>query len=411
VDEEHDASFKQQEGFHYSARDLAVLRAHLEQCPILLGSATPSFESLHNVTLNKYTLLELPERVNQALLPKIEIQDVRHKKLNGGLSAQMIDKIQKHLNDGQQVLIFLNRRGYAPTWMCYECAHTASCLQCDAKLIYHHSKKKLLCHHCHRIYPLQETCSQCQAPMNAVGIGTEKLEETLAELFPNTPPLRIDSDTTRKKGMLTEKLGLIHEGSAQLLIGTQLLAKGHHFPNLTLVAIVDVDGGLFSSDFRAVEKMGQLITQVAGRSGRAEKPGEVVLQTCHPQHPLVQALIEKGYDAFATELLKERQQTFLPPFSHLAIIRAQAKTAQAPEQFLEKLKKMLDQISSEVSVFGPNIAIMAKKQGYHRFQLTLQASSRNQLHGLLAKLTELIQKVPERTRVRWSLDVDPIEMS
>lgn len=245
--------------------------------------------------------------------------------------------------------------------------------------------------------------------MHPTGIGTEQIEETLSAVFPDYPLLRIDSDTTRLKGSLESKLEAISNGSAQILIGTQLLAKGHHFPNLTCVAIVDVDGGLFSSDFRAVEKMGQLITQVAGRSGRDQKAGSVVLQSAHPNHPLLQHLIQEGYAAFAQDLMLERQQASLPPFSHMAIIHAQAKQLTAPEVFLGKIRKGLER-HPHVQIYGPLPNQMSKKQGFHRFQLILQAPLRSSLHKMLGSLLPLIASIPEHRKVRWSLDVDPIEI-
>lgn len=410
VDEEHDASFKQQEGFRYWARDLAVLRGNIGKCPVILGSATPSFESLHNAQIEKYNHILLKSRANQEKPPQIDLIDVRHKKLQGGLSAALIDKIKNHIKNDNQVLIFLNRRGYAPTYMCYECGECAQCNRCDAKLIVHQARKVLICHHCDKTYPKLDTCPACGKDMHPVGIGTEKLEETLDEIFPEITKVRIDSDTTRKKGELEEKLEIVKSGQAQILIGTQLLAKGHHFPNLTLVAIVDVDGGLFSSDFRAVEKMGQLITQVAGRAGRASKQGQVVLQTCHPENPLLQNLITQGYNRFANNLLIERQHAAMPPFAHLAIIRAQAKSEQKPQQFLLALKEALAAQGSSVDIWGPISAIMAKKQGYHRFALMLQAPNRRPLHLLLAKLNQIAMENPFKSHVRWSLDVDPLEM-
>lgn len=410
VDEEHDSSFKQQDGFRYSARDLAVLRGKIDLCPVILGSATPSFESLFNSQTDKYSLLELPNRVNKQPLPTIELIDVRHKKLKGGISHQLIDVMKSHLQAGNQVLLFLNRRGYAPAYVCFECGHISECNRCDAKLIYHHEKRKLICHHCQKIYQLFSQCPECMADMNPTGIGTERLEEEISDTFPDISTLRIDSDTTRKKGELEKKLNQIKKGEVQILIGTQLLAKGHHFPNLTLVAIIDVDGGLFSQDFRAVERMGQVITQVAGRAGRVDKPGKVVLQTCQPEHPLLTTLIRKGYTEFAQQLLEERKVASLPPYSHLAIVRAQAKSNVNPETFLTGLKAQLRQ-SSNVEILGPIPALMSKKQGFYRFHLLLQAPARSQLHQALRHVAIKAATLPEATKVQWSLDVDPLEIS
>ncbi|HET9843972.1 MAG TPA: primosomal protein N', partial [Gammaproteobacteria bacterium] len=409
VDEEHDPSFKQQEGFKYSARDLAVLRAQIDQCPIVLGSATPSFESIFNANVGKYKKVVLSTRANQQILPKIQIIDIRHKQLKDGLSNHVIESIRSHLHKQYQVLIFLNRRGYAPVWMCYTCGHIAQCERCDVKLTFHKHKSTLICHHCNKKYSLIEKCVHCQNSMLEVGVGTERLEIGLQELFPEIPIVRIDSDTTRKKGVLSNKLQQIHESTAQILIGTQLLAKGHHFPNVTLVAIVDVDAGLFSNDFRSAERMGQLITQVAGRAGRESLSGEVLLQTTQPEHPYLNVLIEQGYGAFASALLQERKQTLLPPYCSLAMVRASAQKNVLPEQFLTKLKHALTAVGT-IDVWGPFPSSISRKQGYYRYHLMLQAATRNQLHRILAKLNGIILTIPESKKVRWSLDVDPIEM-
>lgn len=410
VDEEHDNSFKQQDGFKYSARDMAVLRGHIDHCTVLLGSATPSFESLHNAQTGKYQHLKLTRRINQQHLPSIDLIDVRHNKLQGGMSAKMLDKIKQHVNQGNQVLLFLNRRGYAPSYMCFDCGYMAGCKRCDAQLIVHQSSEKLVCHHCDKVYTKIKACPECEGDMSSVGIGTEQLEHVIEESFPDTTKLRIDSDTTRLKGALEEKLDLIQSGEAQIIIGTQLLAKGHHFPNVTLVAIVDVDGGIFSSDFRAVERMGQLITQVAGRAGRAAKAGEVLLQSNFPEHRILQTLVHEGYEKFSQDVLQERENAHLPPFAHMAIIRAQAKNAQKPREFLESLKNELISKSTLVEIWGPISAMMAKKQGNYRFQLLLQSQERKNLHQLLAKVHQTVAKNPLKSSVRWSLDVDPTEM-
>lgn len=410
VDEEHDSSFKQQDGFRYWARDMAVLRGHLLNCPVILGSATPSFESLHNALDGKYEHLKLSKRVGNSKLPSIEVIDVRHKKLQGGMSAKLIDKVRQHINQGNQALLFLNRRGYAPSYMCYECGYIAGCHRCDAQLIVHQSKSILVCHHCDKTYKKITACPECHHEMNPVGIGTEQIEHTIESLFPDTKMVRIDSDTTKQKGTLEEKLALVQSKQAQIIIGTQLLAKGHHFPDVTLVAILDVDGGLFSSDFRAVERMGQLITQVAGRAGREQKPGEVTLQSHFPEHPMLQTLVQNGYDKFARDILHERKCANLPPFAHLATVRAQAKNDQKPKAFLNALKESLLSISSQVDIWGPIAAIMTKKQGFYRYQLLLQSKDRRSLHQILAKINESAAQNPHKSAVRWSLDVDPIEM-
>lgn len=420
IDEEHDASFKQQEGFRYSARDMAVLLAQQQKIPIVLGSATPSFESLHNVNQKKYTFLHLPNRAGHAQVPELSMLDIRHKKLESGLSNQLITHIKAHLQQNGQVLIFLNRRGYATAWMCFDCGWFAQCKRCDTRFTYHLETQRLRCHHCnHQIRPATH-CLACASPnIKALGTGTEKLEETLQNLFPNTTQVRIDKDTTSRKGELQSKLTQITSGEAQILIGTQLLAKGHHFPNVTLVAIVDVDGGLFSTDFRAVERMGQLITQVAGRAGRGDRKGSVILQTCHPENILIQSIAKHNYQAFAKMLLTQRAACALPPFSHFALLRASATKARSPEYFLEQLKAALHRAAvPNTVILGPVPSPMAKRQNNFRFQLLLQSADRTNLHQLLKQLRFIIddtqgkggELVKLSKKIHWSIDVDPIEM-
>ena len=411
-DEEHDASFKQQEGFRYSARDSAVLRAQLSHCPVILGSATPSFETLFNAKTQKYGHLRLHHRATDSQLPSMMLLDVRHKQLTGGLSAQLLEKIKQHLAQQGQVLLFINRRGYSPTLMCFGCGWMAQCERCDARLTYHHKKHKLICHHCLFEARAPKACPSCQSEeINPIGYGTERLETTLQQLFPEVTIARIDSDATQKVGSLEALLHQATHHEAQILIGTQMLAKGHHFPHLTLVAIVDADLGLFSVDFRAVERMAQLIIQVAGRAGRVHTAGEVVIQTFHPEHPLLLQIIKQDYHALSETLLLERASAHLPPYTHLAMIRAQASNPMLGEQFLADIQRSLKQLGmGTVSVLGPVPAPMLKRQGQFRYQLLLQAPTRQSLHTLLNYSTTVLEKSPLGKRVRWSLDVDPVEM-
>jgi primosomal protein N' (replication factor Y) len=294
LDEEHDLSFKQQEGLRYSARDLLILRAQKENCPVVLGTATPSLETHHNASIGRYQKITLPLRAGNAQPPHIQLLDIRHKKLEEGLSAQLLATIRQHLEKKGQVLLFLNRRGFAPVFMCFDCGWTQQCTHCDSKMTFHKRYHRLTCHHCLMNHPAPQQCPQCTTQnLHPIGIGTERLEQALQIHFPTQRILRIDKDTTTQKG--------------------------------TLVGILDIDGALFSVDFRSLERMGQLLTQVAGRAGRAERLGTVLIQTCHPEHPLINLLLEKGYPAFATELLKERQKAKLPPYSHQILIRADAK--------------------------------------------------------------------------------------
>nr|WP_284060363.1 primosomal protein N' [Pseudomonas sp. NW5] len=416
VDEEHDASYKQQEGLRYHARDLAVMRARLERVPLLLGSATPSLESLHNAEQGRYALLRLNQRAGQARTPRLERLDVRSRPLDSGLSPPLQRLIGETLAAGQQVLVFLNRRGFAPSLLCHDCGWLAQCPRCDARMTLHQRSGELRCHHCdHREAPPTD-CPQCKhVDLRPVGVGTERSEERLRLLFPDYPVLRIDRDTTARKGSLEALLAQVQQGEPCILVGTQMLAKGHHFPRVTLVAILDADGGLFSADFRASERMAQLIVQVAGRAGRAEEPGRVVIQTHLADHPLLVQLTEQGYFAFAEQALAERRAAGLPPFAHLALLRADALQPQQAEQFLEDAAQLAyplagDEQQPSVQVLGPVPAPMERRAGRYRAQLLLQASSRAELHRLLGPWVLALESLPGSRTVRWSLDVDPVDL-
>ena len=410
IDEEHDASFKQQEGFRYSARDLAIWRAHHNHIPIVLGSATPSIESLHNVARERASLLPLTERAGGAQPPRLRLLDVRAQPMHEGLSDRLLQLIQQHLDNNNQVLLFLNRRGFAPTMMCHDCGWIATCQRCDTHMTYHQRDRRLRCHHCGAERRAEQQCGQCQSEnLLTVGAGTERIEAALHERFVDTEIIRIDRDTTRRRGSLENMLQRIKNGQRQILIGTQMLAKGHHFPNVTLVGVIDADQGLHSAEFRAPERMAQLILQVAGRAGRAEQTGEVIIQTHHPDHPLLLSLIRDGYNAFARELLKERQAAALPPFTAMALFRAEAVERSAPLDFLEQVRKLLQAHSDkQVYVFGPMPAPMEKRAGRYRAQLVIQAGQRAQLQQLLASVLPRIESV-KSGKVRWSIDVDPID--
>jgi primosomal protein N' (replication factor Y) len=411
VDEEHDASFKQQDGFRYSARDLAVWRARHLGIPVVLGSATPSLESLFNVEQQRYRRLELPERTGVAELPDYELLDVRHLTLEHGLSAPLLERIRRHLEAHGQVLLFLNRRGFAPTLMCYDCDWVAECRRCDARLTWHQSDNRLHCHHCGSQRPVDTTCPACHGDdLHPLGQGTERVEQALAEHFPDVEMLRIDRDTTRRKGALDALLERARDGRRQLLLGTQMLAKGHHFPNVTLVGILDADHGLFSTEFRASERMAQLIVQVAGRAGRHDRPGQVLIQTAHPDHPLLQLLVRQGYPAFARAALEERRAARLPPVTHLALLRAEAPDAGEPVRFLEGVQTRIAAAGiAGVEAWGPVPATMERRAGRYRVQLLLQSDRRGNLQQLLAGLVRELEQDPATRRVRWSVDVDPAD--
>jgi len=411
VDEEHDASLKQQDGFRYSARDLAVWRARHLGVPVILGSATPSLESLYNVEQQRYRLLELPERTGSARLPDFEILNIREQPLEHGLSAPLMQRIRQHLDADGQVLLFLNRRGYAPTLMCYGCDWVAECRRCDARMTWHQQDNRLHCHHCGSQRPVDAVCPACgSSELHPMGQGTERVEQALEEHFPEVERLRIDRDTTRRKGELKRLLARAESGQGRLLLGTQMLAKGHHFPEVTLVAILDADHGLFSTDFRASERMAQLIVQVAGRAGRHDRPGTVVNQTRHPDHPLLQLLARQGYPAFASAALAERKAAALPPLTALALLRAEAGTAGTAMQFLEQAQRTLAGFGlAGVEVWGPVPATMERRGGRYRAQLLLQSQQRGRLQQLLGQLALQLEQDRNSRRVRWSIDVDPVD--
>lgn len=416
IDEEHDTSYKQQEGLRYHARDLAVVRARQEEVPILLGSATPSLESLHNAHQGRYALLRLNQRAGNAKPPRLLRLDVKSLPLDAGLSRPLQQAIGETLAAGQQVLVFLNRRGFAPTLLCHDCGWISQCPRCDARMTLHQRHRELRCHHCGHVEHQPSNCPQCgQVDLRPVGAGTERAEERLAILFPNYPVLRIDRDSTARKDAMQRMFATIQRGEPCLLVGTQMLAKGHHFPRVTLVAILDADSGLFSADFRASERMAQLIMQVAGRAGRAEEAGRVIIQTHLADHPLLVQLTEQGYFAFAEQALSERRAAGLPPFSHLALLRAEAHKPGQAEAFLDQAcneaELLLDTLElSGVELLGPVPAPMERRAGRYRSQLLLQAGNRASLHRLLNAWLTVLEQLPGTRAVRWSLDVDPIDL-
>jgi primosomal protein N' (replication factor Y) len=409
VDEEHDASYKQQEGFRYSARDLAVVRAQRAGCPVVLGSATPSLETLRNAQLGRYEALALPQRAGAAAAPQLGLVDIRAAPLQAGLGPVSRRLVQETLERGEQALLFLNRRGYAPVVMCHACGWVAGCRRCDARLTLHAGDGLLWCHHCGSQRPRDRQCPDCgSADLVDVGLGTERLEEQIAALFKGYEVVRVDRDSTRRKGALERSFEGIRTGRFPLLVGTQILAKGHHFPNVTLVVVLDADQGLYGVDFRAPERMAQLIEQVAGRAGRADKPGRVLIQTRHPDHPLLQLLVHGGYGGFAAAALAEREAAGLPPFGHQVLWRAEAARPEPPTAFLAALAGLIRaEAGGAVEVWGPVPAPMERRAGRHRAHLLLQARERAPLHGRLEYWVERAAGLPEASRVRWSVDVDP----
>ncbi len=413
VDEEHDLSFKQQEGFRYSARDLAIVRSRQCGCPVVLGSATPSLESLRNAAAGRYRMLHLPQRAGDARPPRVDLLDIRGSHLRGGLSPLMLELLRAELAAGNQVLLFLNRRGYAPVLICHACGWVSNCPHCDARMTLHKSESTLRCHHCGQQQAPPTQCPNCDSaePPRPIGQGTERLEEVLREHYPGHSVARIDRDSTRRKGSLERSLEEIRAGTHRILLGTQMLAKGHHFPEVTLVGILDVDQGLYGADYRAAERMAQLIVQVAGRAGRAHRPGRVVLQTRHPDHPLLLTLVRHGYPAFAEVALQERAEAGLPPFSHQALLRAEALNPNAASSFLGHAARQATALAGgAVEIWGPVPAPMERRGGRTRAQLLVQSTSRERLQRLLASWIPRIAEGPNEGRVRWSLDVDPQEV-
>lgn len=409
VDEEHDSSFKQEEGLRYCARDVAIMRAQAAGCPVILGSATPAFESLNNALRRRYRHHRMMHRATGSAAPTIRLLDIRGRHLDEGLSDELIRLIAQHLERGHQVLVFLNRRGFAPILMCHQCGWTASCARCDARFTLHREPPALICHHCDARRGIPSACPDCGGDeLDALGLGTQRTEQTLSRLFPGYPVIRIDRDTMRSRKRFEHALAQVHSEAPMILLGTQMLAKGHHFPGVTLVAVVNADAGLFSADFRGPEHMAQIVLQVAGRAGRASRPGEVVLQTHHPEHPTVAALATGDYHGFALRALEERRLARFPPHTHMAILRAEAQSLSRPMEFLNQLKQHLEP-SPALEIMGPLPSPMQRKAGRHRCQLVLLSRSRPLLHQSLQRLLDAAQDHESRRQVHWSIDVDPLD--
>ncbi len=411
VDEEHDHSFKQQEGLRYSARDLAIARAKRLDIPVILGSATPTLEMLQHCRNGTYEHIILPARAGEAKPPVMRLIDTVRSPATDGISEPLAEAIQKHLHDGGQILLFLNRRGFAPTLICSNCGHIAGCDRCDSRLTVHARSRQLQCHHCGACRPLREQCDECGETVKPLGEGTERLEESLRTRFPDVAISRIDSDSTQQKGAMHEALESATFGHANILVGTQMLSKGHHFPNLSLVGIVNADQGLFGTDFRSAERMAQSIIQVAGRAGRESRPGEVLIQTAFPENEFWSTLIEGGYSQIADDALAEREITRWPPFTRLALLRSAAHQKADAHRFLDVARRHLAAEANEaLRILGPVDAPMARKAGRYRAQLLLQSSDRSTLHRALRILRPMLEADPSARKVRWSIDVDPGEL-
>ncbi len=415
IDEEHDGSLKQQDGFRYHARDLALVRARRLKIPIMLGSATPSLESLNNVSRGTLNLHRLTARAGPAIEPQMILVDGRSGAGEQGISQRLLNMMTEVLSRGEQVIVFINRRGYSPVLMCDVCKSIVDCANCDAHMTVHERSARLRCHHCGSERRVPQHCTVCEGQnLVKVGAGTERVDEVLSEKFPDYKVLRIDRDSTSRKGELQRHLQMAASGEAQIIVGTQMLAKGHDFPNVTLVGIMDADRGLFGADFRAIEQMAQLIVQVAGRAGRAAKKGTVLIQTQNTEHPLLQKLLQEGYGEFANHLLSERKAAAWPPFTHVALLRADAQANNVAQSYLRQIVELAGSHpvaqSAGVMVLGPAHAPMERLAGRFRAQLLFVADQRKPLHQLLAWLRPTLEKLPSSRKVRWSIDIDPHDM-
>ena len=416
IDEEHDASFKQQDGMRYSARDVAVFRARERDVPIVLGSATPSLESWANATDSRtparYTLLSLRERaVTNARLPVVQRIDTRLEKLQDGLSGALLMAIGRRLERGEQSLVFLNRRGYAPVLTCTNCGWISHCRSCAANLVLHLADGRLRCHHCGFECRIPKTCPDCgNQDIKPFGRGTQRIEEVLAQRFPQARILRVDRDSAKSRKQWEVLVEQIHSGAADILVGTQMLAKGHDFPKLTLVGALNADAALFAADWRAPEKLFAQLMQVAGRAGRAELPGEVLIQTQFPDHPLYAALVHHDYPAFADQQLREREQAGFPPYAYQAMLRAEAPQMADALAFLATARAWPQAVAhADVMLYDPVPMRLARRANFERAQLLIESPSRRALQRFLADWREVLESIKAPSRLRWHLEVDPLE--
>jgi primosomal protein N' (replication factor Y) len=413
IDEEHDPSYKQQEGLRYSARDLAVWRAHQLQIPIVLGSATPSLESWHHAQTGRYRKLELRERaVRDAVLPRVKLVDMEKDKPKEGLTSALIAALRERMARGEQSLLFLNRRGYAPVLSCDACGWISNCTRCTAFMVLHRPEHRLRCHHCSLELRIPHSCPTCgNIDLQPLGRGTQRIEEGLQSLFPDARVLRIDADSTRRKGSAQAAFDTVHRGDVDILIGTQMVAKGHDFKNLTLVGVLNPDTALFSQDYRASERLFAQLMQVAGRAGRAgqNKDGnesEVLIQSRYCQHPLYGAVMRHDYDRFASSLLEERHQAALPPYMYQALLRAEAPELATAIEFLEQAR---DAVPSDAVVLNDPIPMtMTRVHNVDRAQLLVESNSRPALQAFLKVWVDALRAM--KSRVRWSLEVDPLDI-
>jgi primosomal protein N' (replication factor Y) len=411
VDEEHDPSYKQMEGLRYNARDVAVWRARQAGVPVVLGSATPALETWLNAEQGRYRRLTMTERAGAAALPEIRLVDTRTDRPRQGLSRALLTALEENLRQGGQSLVFINRRGYAPTLLCNACGYVTPCPRCAARLVLHRHRGgfRLLCHHCGLVCPPPQSCPECGSlDLRASGQGTQRLEETLAERFPAARILRVDRDTVARKGRFAAVREQVHEGEVDILVGTQILAKGHDFPRLTLVGVVGADGALMSADYRAAERLFAQLMQVAGRAGRGEAPGRVLVQTAYPRHPLYQALVRHDYPAYAARALAERRAAAFPPYVRQAMLRVDARSDEVAQTFLQAARAEALALAQGVSVFDPAPALLARVANRARWQLLVQSRARSRLQAFLDLWTQRLATLPA-SGLNWVLDVDPLE--
>lgn len=412
VDEEHDASYKQQDGFRYLARDVAVKRAQLHTCPVVLGSATPSLESAFNAARGRYRHLALSQRATGAAQPAIQVLDVRRKALQAGLSEALTEAVAETLGRGEQALLFLNRRGFAPTLQCHDCGWIAQCGACDARLTVHRRHRQLRCHHCGHTTSLVPRCPECNSgSLMTQGLGTEQTEDWLRQRFTTHPIHRVDSDTMQGREAMQNLVEEINRGEPCILLGTQMLTKGHHFPRVSLVAVIDADALLFSADFRGEERMTQLLTQVAGRAGRADLAGKVIIQTHYPDHPLLTDFLDQSFGAMAAQMLTQREQAGLPPAGQLVLVRSDCRDARLAEDFLAELRNRIQQrLPAGTALIGPLPSPMQRRAGKFRAQLVLRAPTRATAQQSAALLVEIAESQRSRSDLKWSIDIDPQDM-
>ena len=415
VDEEHDGSFKQNDRFRYHARDLAIKRASLEKIPVLLGSATPSLESMKNVESGVHRIYKLQTRIGPAQLPRIELLDLKRLPRFEGLSPPLLEAVSQVLANQQQAILFINRRGFAPVARCRQCAWQAQCDRCDAFLTYHRQSNTFRCHHCGKIQGARSQCPKCSKDIFHVGVGTQRIEKILRRQFPQANICRFDRDEISTQRKLEKTLEEIREGRFDIIVGTQLISKGHDFPGISLVGVVDPDQGLYNTDFRAPEYLFQQLTQVAGRAGRSKDPGQVFIQTSHPENPYLQMILNQDIDRFYAHCTSERRQTGLPPYGFIALWRAESKNELAGQQFLQSVRRLGMHWLSElrlgsVRIMDPVSSPMEKLAGQYRAQLLVQSRDRKSLHRLLARWVRQVETAPQSRRVRWSIDIDPMDM-